>query len=559
MSDTIRLGLPLLAAAQAQKHVTHNEALLALDRVVQLAVLSRDLAAPPGSPGTGDRYIVAAGATGDWAGAADRIAAFEDGTWSFVDPAPGWTALVLDEGVLAFWTGTAWIALAGETVDALQNLVLLGVGTTADAGNPLAVKLNNALFTATPVGEGGDGSLRLKLNRDASAGTVSQLYQTGYAGRAETGLVGDDSYRIKVSADGATWRDALVADSATGALALHAALSVAEGGTGARTAADARTALGALAKAGDTVTGDLAVTGKLTTGSTGVGLNVEGNAGSTTFHLGTLGGIPIGNESGASFTPSRVFFSTANGPAAVMFLLEASTSTARQRVVFARQKSGATALQSGDPIAGFMIGGHDGTRLLTGAEIRGVVSGTVATDALPVRLEFHGNPGSASLSYVMGLDPATGLSIGAAANVVVDMNRILRLRPYTIGTLPSASPAGQLVWCSDLGGGAGMLESNGTVWVRKAGGMAAVATNADFTLTYLTSAPVQRHTGTLTADRAITLATTNAPNGARFRVVREGGGAFVLSLGGLKALATGTFAEAEYDGAAWRLVGYGAL
>ncbi len=46
---TNHLSLPLIAAAQAQKHVTHNEALLALDSLVQIAVVDRR-AAPPIAP-----------------------------------------------------------------------------------------------------------------------------------------------------------------------------------------------------------------------------------------------------------------------------------------------------------------------------------------------------------------------------------------------------------------------------------------------------------------------------------------------------------------------------
>ena len=56
MSDTLNLALPYLAASQAQKHVTHNEALTLLDGLVQLSVKSRVVAAPPGSPIDGDRY-----------------------------------------------------------------------------------------------------------------------------------------------------------------------------------------------------------------------------------------------------------------------------------------------------------------------------------------------------------------------------------------------------------------------------------------------------------------------------------------------------------------------
>ena len=69
MPDTsTHLLLPYLLAAQAQKHVTHNEALRLLDGLVQLAVLDRHLTAPPASPADGDRYIVASGAVGAWSG-----------------------------------------------------------------------------------------------------------------------------------------------------------------------------------------------------------------------------------------------------------------------------------------------------------------------------------------------------------------------------------------------------------------------------------------------------------------------------------------------------------
>ncbi|KKM25255.1 hypothetical protein LCGC14_1596850, partial [marine sediment metagenome] len=51
MSDvSANLTLPFLQPSQAQKHVTHNEALQRLDLLVQLSVLDRDLTAPPGSP-----------------------------------------------------------------------------------------------------------------------------------------------------------------------------------------------------------------------------------------------------------------------------------------------------------------------------------------------------------------------------------------------------------------------------------------------------------------------------------------------------------------------------
>ena len=89
MTDTTHLGLPLIAAAQAQKHVTHNEALQVLDALVQLAVADSDRTAPPASPGEGDRHIVAAGATGAWSGHDGAVAAFLSGGWVFLAPRRG--------------------------------------------------------------------------------------------------------------------------------------------------------------------------------------------------------------------------------------------------------------------------------------------------------------------------------------------------------------------------------------------------------------------------------------------------------------------------------------
>jgi hypothetical protein len=108
MDATPNLALPFLMAAQAQKHVTHNEALRALDAVVQLAVADKDLATPPGSPADGARYLVAASPTGAWSGQTGKVAAFQDGAWAFYTPRTGWLAWVADEDKLYVWTGSAW-------------------------------------------------------------------------------------------------------------------------------------------------------------------------------------------------------------------------------------------------------------------------------------------------------------------------------------------------------------------------------------------------------------------------------------------------------------------
>ena len=104
MPDTsTHLLLPYLLSAQAQKHVTVNEALRLLDGLVQLAVLDRHLTAPPVSPADGARYIVATGATGAWSGWDLNVAYWVDGAWMRLVPRSGWQAWVVDEATFLAW------------------------------------------------------------------------------------------------------------------------------------------------------------------------------------------------------------------------------------------------------------------------------------------------------------------------------------------------------------------------------------------------------------------------------------------------------------------------
>lgn len=217
MSETGHLELPLLAASQSQKHVTVNEALVLLDALVQLAVVSRTLTAPPASPIQGERYLVAATATGAWAGHDGDVAFYQDGTWRYAVPNAGWRLWSLAENALIAFDGIAWRDL-GEIAE-LQELSLLGVNTSADAANRLAVSSANVLFSHA----GSDH--RLKLNKQAAGDTAALLLQDSFSGRAELGLAGDDDLHLKVSADGAAWSEAMVVDRASGAVSLPASAS----------------------------------------------------------------------------------------------------------------------------------------------------------------------------------------------------------------------------------------------------------------------------------------------------------------------------------------------
>lgn len=113
MSNTANLILPYIDPAQAQKSVTHNAALTALDAVTQLAVLDRTLTAPPGSPVDGERHLVAASATGAWLGKDYNIAAYQSGVWNFYPPREGWLAWVAAETLALEYTGGGWQNAAG--------------------------------------------------------------------------------------------------------------------------------------------------------------------------------------------------------------------------------------------------------------------------------------------------------------------------------------------------------------------------------------------------------------------------------------------------------------
>ena len=126
MSDTTtHLGLPYLLAAQAQKHVTHNEALRLLDAMVQLSVLDRTRTTPTASPADGNRHLVASGATGLWAGWDLNIAFWVDGAWTRLVPRTGWLSWVAAEGIFLVWTGSAWevVGEPRDVSDAVFSLV----------------------------------------------------------------------------------------------------------------------------------------------------------------------------------------------------------------------------------------------------------------------------------------------------------------------------------------------------------------------------------------------------------------------------------------------------
>ncbi len=108
-AQTDRLKLPLLAIAQAQKEMTHNEALTIVDVLAQPVVEAVGMSAVPTAPLPGQCWIVGATAAGAWAGQAGAIAAWTGGGWRFVAPRDGMHLWSLADGCMVRRAGSAWL------------------------------------------------------------------------------------------------------------------------------------------------------------------------------------------------------------------------------------------------------------------------------------------------------------------------------------------------------------------------------------------------------------------------------------------------------------------
>lgn len=204
MSDfSTRLGLPYLMPAQAQKHVTVNESLRALDALVQTGVRSRGVFEQPASPDDGQIWIVPPGKSGEaWASFANwALACWRDGAWVQLRPRAGWRVWIADEGRMAVYDGESWRGLAGAGANRLIN-----PGFT----------VNQRVFTGGALSAGAYGHDRWKAGESGcdysvskgrvtlSSGALVQVMESpDLSGRIVTVSVEDPSVDLAVDAGGA--------------------------------------------------------------------------------------------------------------------------------------------------------------------------------------------------------------------------------------------------------------------------------------------------------------------------------------------------------------------
>lgn len=137
-SETMRLQMSLLQPAQAQKHVTVNEALMRLDGLVNMVLQSVSTPVPPETVLNGQCWAVPSSPQGAWSGQAGTIAIGSNGGWIFVPPVAGMRAFVADRGAEAIHDGASWVVGAltlgasgsGLIAGMAQDEVILTAGTS---------------------------------------------------------------------------------------------------------------------------------------------------------------------------------------------------------------------------------------------------------------------------------------------------------------------------------------------------------------------------------------------------------------------------------------------
>ena len=109
MSETYQFELPLVQAAQAQKHVTVNEALARLDAVAQMRVRADDWEIPSANSIEGEAHVVGPIASNEWLGQSGNVAVFSNGGWVFLTPKVGWRAWNTILGAEIVFDGVSWV------------------------------------------------------------------------------------------------------------------------------------------------------------------------------------------------------------------------------------------------------------------------------------------------------------------------------------------------------------------------------------------------------------------------------------------------------------------
>jgi hypothetical protein len=214
-----------LVSAQATPETTVNEQIRHTEAgACHFIVADDDLTAPPGSCSDGASYIIAATATGAWAGKEKQIATAlgtnASGGWSYHVPAEGFTAYIQDENTRKLYDGTNWVSDTSGGAQTESLIIACSDETTAITTGtakvtfrmPYAFTLSavRASVTTAPTGstiiidinEGGATILSTKLSIDATEKTSTTAASAAVI--SDTALADDAEITIDFDQVGST-------------------------------------------------------------------------------------------------------------------------------------------------------------------------------------------------------------------------------------------------------------------------------------------------------------------------------------------------------------------
>jgi Protein of unknown function (DUF2793) len=105
-----RHQLPLLVTGQAQKELTHNEALLRVDALLH-PVAEAQLNSPPvinAQMVAGQCWLIGTAPTAEWTGKNNQIAYWTGGSWRYFVPVQGMRLRIKASGVDTIFANSVW-------------------------------------------------------------------------------------------------------------------------------------------------------------------------------------------------------------------------------------------------------------------------------------------------------------------------------------------------------------------------------------------------------------------------------------------------------------------
>ena len=115
MPNEANFGSPSVVLGQGDADVIYNKLRNLIGALLGGSVKNRTTTAPPAAI-EGDRYLIAATATGLWTSKEKQIAAWQDGAWQYYSPKTGNTIWLEDEKIFLVYIGGTWTSVPGEAI-----------------------------------------------------------------------------------------------------------------------------------------------------------------------------------------------------------------------------------------------------------------------------------------------------------------------------------------------------------------------------------------------------------------------------------------------------------